>query len=117
MRVSGVADWNKTRSANGELPIRVGIGAHWGPVFSGAIGDDTRLEFTVLGDTVNVAARLEEEAKRAGIPLIVSEDLLTASGVDPARDWIALPAAPLRGRHGVVRLYGMSAGTVDQISA
>ena len=40
--------------------MRIGIGAHFGPAFAGAVGDSSRLEFTVLGDTVNVAARLEQ---------------------------------------------------------
>jgi adenylate cyclase len=112
---ASVGEWNAARSASGESPVRIGVGAHWGRVFSGAVGDDARLEFTVLGDTVNVAARLEEATKRAGLPLLVSEDLLRAGGSDPADGWVALPEAPLRGRHGVVRIYGRAEGV--QISA
>jgi adenylate cyclase len=116
--LADIARWNSVRQAAGEDLIRVGVGVHWGRVFSGAVGDDTRLEFTVLGDTVNVAARLEEETKRAALPLLASEDVLKAAAVDPAEaGWTLLPATPLRGRHGVVRVYGFTAGRPGQISA
>ncbi len=61
----------------------------------------------MLGDTVNVAARLEEATKRANLPLVVSEELLTAAGV--AREgWVELPDTTIRGRYGDVRHYGSS---------
>jgi adenylate cyclase len=43
--------------------IELGIGLDAGEAFCGAVGDETRLEFTVLGDTVNIAAWLEQETK------------------------------------------------------
>ena len=101
-----IAAWNAQRIDTGQEPVDVGIGVHWGTVFCGAVGDDRRLEFTVLGDTVNVAARLEQLTKAVGYPLIVSRALLDAAGED-AGGWSALPAAPLRGRHGQIPLYGL----------
>lgn len=102
--------WNADRTAAGEDSVAFGIGIHWGNVFSGAIGDESRLEFTVLGDTVNVAARIEQETKAAGLPLIVSKDLLDAAGA--ARDgWTALPDRQLRGRKRPVALFGQTAGS------
>jgi adenylate cyclase len=106
--LANVAGWNLERAASGEDSVQVGAGAYWGRVFCGAVGDLARLEFTVLGDTVNVAARLEEETKRAGLPLVVSRALLDAAGDDPAR-WTELTAHTLRGRHGAVQLYGAAA--------
>ena len=105
--LNAVASWNDERAATGDDTVRIGIGVHWGQVFCGAVGDASRLEFTVLGDTVNVAARLEEATKRANLPLVVSEELLTAAGV--ARDgWVELPDTTIRGRYGDVRHYGSS---------
>ena len=102
--------WNAERAAAGQDRVSFGIGIHWGPVFCGAIGDEARLEFTVLGDAVNVAARLEQETKSAGMPLIISKDLLDAAGA-PAEGWTALPDRQLRGRQAAIALYAR-AGSV-----
>ncbi|NYZ14616.1 adenylate/guanylate cyclase domain-containing protein [Azospirillum sp. RWY-5-1] len=87
--------------------VRVGVGMHHGPVFCGAVGDDSRLEYTVLGDTVNVAARLEQLTKSAGFTIVASADALGAAGIRPeAEGWTPLPAEPLRGRNQPVKLFG-----------
>jgi adenylate cyclase len=75
----------------------VGVGAHWGEAYCGAVGDEQRLEFTVLGDTVNVAARLQETSKAAGWSMVASRALLDAAG-ESASAWASLGSAPLRGR-------------------
>jgi len=88
-------------------PLRVGVGVHWGEAYCGAIGDESRLEFTVLGDVVNVAARLEALTKAAGAAIVVSADALAAAGADPLRDgWRPLPPTEIRGRAGGLDLYG-----------
>jgi len=61
-----VANLNRFRAERQEEPIETGIGLATGPVISGRIGSHHgRLDFTVIGDTVNLAARLESEAGRA----------------------------------------------------
>ncbi len=92
--------------------LRIGIGVHAGEAWCGAIGDERRLEFTVVGDTVNTAARLESAGKEAGFALLASADLTRAAGLAPdAPDWTDLPAMALRGRsHPIdVRAYGRAA--------
>lgn len=71
--------WNEQRLADGEGAIEVGIGVHYGEVIVGNIGDERRLEYTVLGDTVNVANRLERLTRKIGTSLAVSEDLVAAA--------------------------------------
>jgi adenylate cyclase len=75
--------------ANGNGAIELGIGLHAGDAFCGAVGDETRLEFTVLGDTVNVAARLEQETKAVGLRLVVSRAFLAAAGGEARRTELA----------------------------
>lgn len=104
--LAAIGAWNAERRAAD--PVQVGIGLHCGEVYCGAIGDDDRLEFTVLGDTVNVAARLEQESKTASAPLLVSEELLNAAGEAPGNGWRALPPHTLRGRQRPIRLYALN---------
>ena len=76
--IEEIRRWNEERRATGEPAVAIGIGVHYGEVLVGNIGDARRLEYTVLGDTVNVASRLERLTRDAGTPLIVSEALVAA---------------------------------------
>lgn len=100
--------WSIQREAAGEPPVRVGVGVHFGEAFVGAIGNDDRLEFTVLGDAVNVAARLEQVTKTARTPMLVSLDALTAAG-DVGPEGLAqyrfVGEEQLRGRTEAVPVY------------
>ena len=72
--------WNTDRAAAAEPPIRAGLGAHFGPVVLGDIGDARCVEFAVLGDTVNIASRLEHGTRELGVAAILSEALIRAAG-------------------------------------
>ena len=65
--------FNASLAARGRAPIRAGIGIHTGQLIAGIIGFEDRLEGTVIGDSVNAAARLESLTKAIGHPLVVSE--------------------------------------------
>ncbi len=91
--VEEVAHWNHERRAAGEPEIDIGIGVHYGPVVVGDIGDERRLEFAVLGDTVNVASRIEGLTRQLDRPL-----LLGAALVERARSEAQPGDAPLLGR-------------------
>jgi len=71
-----IGDLNRLRQVLGERPITLSIGIHYGPVVQGDIGGGRRLEFTVLGDTVNVASRLEAMTRELDTLLVISSNMV-----------------------------------------
>ncbi|MGK5091577.1 adenylate/guanylate cyclase domain-containing protein [Deltaproteobacteria bacterium TL4] len=69
-------EYNTYRAKSGYPPIKMGIGIHSGPVIFGTVGSQNRMDTTVLGDTVNVASRLEGLTKTYGTDILVSFETL-----------------------------------------
>jgi adenylate cyclase len=105
----GIAAWNDARAQVGLPTLRVGIGVHYGDVFAGAIGDEQRLEFATLGDTVNVAQRVEGLTRLLEASPLATQETIEAAGADSAA-WQALPAQPVKGRQEPVRVLRPAAG-------
>lgn len=88
--------------ASGEL--RMGIGLHAGDVVLGTIGSGERLKFAVVGDAVNVAARIQEKSKTsANTAVLASADVRALAGED--LPWIDLGEMEVRGRSGNVHVW------------
>jgi adenylate cyclase len=98
---AGVTRLNQLWAGEGRPEIGVGIGINYGEVFAGNIGSHRRLEYTVIGDAVNVAHRLCSEAGPGEI--LVSEALCQV--VKGHADYEYLPAMSLRGRTRSVQVY------------
>lgn len=88
-----IGRWNGKRSFDPQ--VRIGIGIHTGEVFCGVVGDTDRLEFTVLGETVNICARIEQATKTTGVPLLASKETLDAAG--ETEGWIEIENVELPG--------------------
>ena len=109
--------WNRKRRF--DPPVRVGIGVHMGEAYCGVVGDDARLEFTVLGDMVNVAARIEQATKIFQFPLLASAAVVEAAG--QGAEWIEVSHETLPGRMEPVvilvprdsRKWPLTTGPVD----
>lgn len=92
---------NAALAEEGEAPIACGLGLHHGEVSYGNIGTATRLDFTVIGAAVNVAARLQQLSRELGEPMVMSEDVAHASG----RAVRSLGRHPLRGVAAAPELF------------
>ncbi len=105
---SALATLNQERAARGEPALKQGIGIHCGPAIAGNIGTASRLEYTVIGDTVNVASRVESATKEAGTDLLVTAAVVDQ--VDPSfrPRFQAAGAFQLKGKSTSLDLYRVS---------
>lgn len=74
--IEATAQWNADRVARGEPEIRASFGLHYGPAVLGDIGGESRLEYAVIGNTVNVASRLEALSRPLACRMVASGALI-----------------------------------------
>jgi class 3 adenylate cyclase len=84
--------------------LRVGLGVNSGRVVVGTIGGGRRRDFTVIGDSVNTAARVEATTRVTGDDILITESTLRALG-SSGDEFEERPSVPLRGKAATVRLY------------
>jgi adenylate cyclase len=103
----GVAEVNGQFEAMGLPSIRIGIGVHFGPVVAGNIGASDRLEYTVIGDTVNTASRLESLTREIPSPIAVSTEVYSRVEKEVKARLTYLGSYELKGKTAPCPVYGL----------
>lgn len=94
---------NRQRSLLRQTPLTLAVGLHYGPLTLGNIGDESRLEYALIGETVNVAHRLEQMTRTLNTQLCASQAFIdklceeTRGDTGPLSDLVALQPQPIRG--------------------
>jgi class 3 adenylate cyclase len=105
---AALADYNATLAAEGLPALAIGIGIERGPVIAGLIGTPDLMEFTVVGRTVNLAARVQTATREHGVDILVTESVRAA--LDGQIGLRALPPAVMKGVAEPVAIWAVEAG-------
>jgi PAS domain S-box-containing protein len=115
--------WNEQRANKGLPPIRIGVGVQYGPVVLGDVGTEDYVEFTVIGDTVNIASRLQQATRALHCDLVVGQDLVKAIRVENEYDNSEKLLEQLqkhgdfniRGRQKTIEIWTATAASINSI--
>jgi adenylate cyclase len=94
---------NRQRKMLRQVPLHLAVGIHFGPLTLGNIGDETRVEYALIGETVNVAHRLEQMTRSLNAQLCLSQAFVdklgeeTRGDLGAVRDLVMLKPQPIRG--------------------
>jgi adenylate cyclase len=110
--LAALESWNLERKRRDDPVLRIGIGLNYGPAVIGDVGAGQTLSFTVIGDTVNIASRLQRLTRDLNTPLVIGGLAITAAQSADARRIVDILTRLedrgeqlLRGRSEPVRIW------------
>jgi len=119
MMIAALDGWNAERRDAGEARLRIGIGLNYGPAVLGDVGSEHSLSFTVIGDTVNTASRLQALTRQFQTPLVAGDALVAAAASSQAAELLGAledrGEQALRGRNGAVRVWTRRPASTDSL--
>jgi two-component system sensor histidine kinase ChiS len=114
---SKVKALNEELQRQGSRPIHIGIGVHTGPLMLGVIGEEQRLEGTVIGDAVNLASRLESLTKQYGVTALVSGSTLSQLSSRDAFAHRYLGKVRVKGKQNSIDVFEVFEGDPEELRA
>jgi PAS domain S-box-containing protein len=114
--VKGINRWNRDREATGRKPIRIGIGLHYGEATLGNVGSARRFEHTVVGETVNLASRIEALTRALDVAVLISDTVVETVRREGGEEVLAgfkdAGTHAIRGHKTPVNLWALAAVTL-----
>jgi class 3 adenylate cyclase len=101
--IEALVGWNEHQEKQGKPPFRIGVGINYGVVTVGNMGTEKKMDYTVIGDTVNLASRLEGLTKYYHQPLLYAESL--HSKVKDVMPWRLLDTVAVKGKTKGVKIF------------
>ena len=105
-----IEQYNEKRAEEGKQPVHSGIGIHTGSVMLGTVGDEKRLQTTVISDAVNLASRIEGLTKEYGRPVLISEAVVNSLEAPKELSLKCLDSVSVKGKAEEVTIYQLNAG-------
>ena len=113
--LAALGEINKSREARGEAPIFAGTGIHRGQMMLGTVGEEQRMDSTVISDAVNLAARLESLSKTYGASIVISQHVLR-NLPDPSKYWYRfLDQVTVKGKQEPVSVFEIFSGDPEEV--
>lgn len=109
--LQSMEDWNLLRIAEGEPPIQVGIGVHYGPAVMGDVGSKRCAAFAVVGDTTNLASRLQSLTRTIKAKIVISQEVVSKIEKESSQSprnlegFVHLGPQTIRGRESTVNIW------------
>ncbi len=102
---AALSEFNERQREAGEPTLRIGVGIHCGEMVAGSIGCPRHMEYTVIGDVVNVASRIDALNKKWGTDALISAEAYAAIGVEVSVK--AMPLVEVPGRAEPLQVYAL----------